>query len=77
MATGNPAKVYDKLNRGVIAPGKEADLLIMDAPMGSVGKDALEAFKVGDLPGLSYVIIDGKINVTKSRNTPPANRKPC
>lgn len=26
MATGNPAKVYTKLNRGVIAPGKEADL---------------------------------------------------
>ena len=77
MATGNPAKVYTKCNRGVIAPGKEADLLIMDAPMGSVGKDALEAFKVGDLPGLSYVIIDGKINVTKSRNTPPATRKPC
>ena len=77
MATGNPAKVYTKCNRGVIAPGKEADLLIMDAPMGSVGKDALEAIKVGDLPGLSYVIIDGKINVTKSRNTPPANRKPC
>ena len=77
MATGNPAKVYTKCNRGVIAPGKEADLLIMDAPMGSVGKTALEAFKVGDLPGLSYVIIDGKINVTKSRNTPPANRKPC
>ena len=76
MATGNPAKVYDKLNRGVIAPGKEADLLIMDAPMGSVGKTALESFKVGDLPGLSYVIIDGKINVTKSRNTPPAVRKP-
>jgi len=77
MATGNPAKVYTKCNRGVIAPGKEADLLIMDAPMGSVGKTALEAFAVGDLPGLSYVIIDGKINVTKSRNTPPAVRKPC
>jgi len=77
MATGNPAKVYTKCNRGVIAPGKEADLLIMDAPLGSVGKTALEAFAVGDLPGLSYVIIDGKINVTKSRNTPPATRKPC
>ena len=77
MATGNPAKVYTRLNRGVIAPGKEADLLIMDAPMGSVGKDAMEAFKVGDIPGLSYVIIDGKINVKKSSNTPPATRKPC
>jgi enamidase len=77
MATGNPAKVYDKLNRGVIAPGKEADLLIMDAPMGSVGKDAMGAFKAGDIPGLSYVIIDGKLNVKKSSNTPPATRKPC
>ena len=76
-ATGNPAKVYTKLNRGVIAPGKEADLLIMDTPMGSVGKDAMEAFAAGDIPGLSYVIIDGKINVKKSSNTPPASRKPC
>lgn len=77
MATGNPAKVYTKLNRGVIAPGKEADLLIMDKPMGSVGEDAMGAFKCGDIPGLSYVIIDGKINVKKSSNTPPATRKPC
>jgi enamidase len=77
MATGNPAKVYNKLNRGVIAPGKEADLLIMDTPMGSVGEDAMGAFKAGDIPGLSYVIIDGKINVKKSSNTPPASRKPC
>lgn len=77
MATGNPAKIYDRLNRGTIAVGKEADLLIMDAPMGSVAKDALGAFAAGDIPGLSYVIIDGKINVKKSSNTPPANRKPC
>ncbi len=40
MATGNTARVY-KLNRGIITAGKEADLVIMDAPMGSVGKDAL------------------------------------
>ena len=54
-----------------------SDLLIMDTPMGSVGKDAMEAFAAGDIPGLSYVIIDGKINVKKSSNTPPASRKPC
>ena len=77
MATGNPAKVYDRLNRGTIAVGKEADLLIMDAPMGSVAEDALGAFAVGDVPGLSYVIIDGSILVKKSSNTPPAKRKPC
>ena len=77
MATGNSAKVYTRLNRGVVAVGKEADLLIMDAPMGSVAEDALGAFAVGDIPGLSYVIIDGKVNVKKSGNTPPAKRKPC
>lgn len=77
MASGNTARVYDRLNRGTIAVGKEADLLIMDAPMGSVADDALGAFAVGDLPGLAYVIIDGEILVKKSCNTPPAKRKPC
>ena len=64
-------------DRGVIAVGKEADLLIMDAPMGSVADDAMGAFAAGDIPGLTYVIIDGKILVKKSSNTPPAKRKPC
>lgn len=77
MATGNTAKIYDKLNRGTIAVGKEADLLIMDAPMGSVATDALGAFAAGDIPGLTYVIIDGKVNLKASHNTPPAKRKPC
>ena len=72
MATGNPAGVYE-LNTGVIAPGKEADIIIMDTPMGSVGKDALEAIKEGDIPGISMVLINGKVVVNKSRNTPPAN----
>lgn len=71
MATGNTARVYG-LNTGVIAPGKEADLVIMDTPMGSVGKDALEAFAAGDIPGVALVIVDGVIKVNKSRNTPPA-----
>lgn len=73
-ATGNTAKVYG-LNTGVIAEGKEADLVIMDAPMGSVGKNALEAFEAGDLPGISAVLIDGKVMCAASRNTPPATRK--
>ncbi len=77
MATGNTAKVYDRLNRGTIAVGKEADLLIMDAPMGSVADDAMGALAAGDIPGLCYVIIDGAISVKKSSNTPPAKRKPC
>ena len=36
MATGNTARVYG-LTVGVIAPGREADLAIVDAPIGSVG----------------------------------------
>lgn len=75
MATGNTARVH-KLNRGIIAPGREADLVIMDAPMGSVGKDALAAIEAGDVPGVAMVLVDGKIVVQKSRNTPPAVRNP-
>ncbi len=73
-ATGNTAKLYG-LNRGIIAPGKEADLIFMDAPMGCPGGDLLAALKEGDTPGLSMAIVDGKIVISKSRNTPPPVRK--
>lgn len=75
MATGNTARAH-KLNRGVIATGKEADLVVMDAPMGSVGEDALAAIAAGDNPGVATVLVDGQIAVTKSRNTPPTVRTP-
>ncbi len=74
MATGNTAKTFD-LNTGLIEPGKEADLVIMDAPMGSAGEDALKALEVGDLPGISTVIVDGEPVISKSRNTPPPVNK--
>jgi len=74
MATGNTAKVY-KLNRGTIEVGKEADLVVMDAPMGSVGRDALSAIEAGDIPGIACVLIDGVMKSGVSRNTPPPNRK--
>ena len=73
MATGNPAKVYG-LNTGTIEEGKEGDLLILDAPMGSVAEDALGALAAGDIPGISHVIINGEVVVKKSKNTPPAKR---
>ncbi len=73
MATGNTARVH-KLNRGVIEVGKEADIVIMDAPMGSVGEDALAAIKAGDTPAVSKVIVDGVVKVEKSRNTAPPKR---
>jgi len=73
MATGNTARVYG-LPVGVIAPGRAADLAIVDAPIGSVGRTALEALVAGDLCGISMILIDGEVKVGRSRNTPPAAR---
>jgi len=74
MATGNTARAFN-LNTSVIEPGREADLVIIDAPLGSVGSDALTAIEAGDIPGVSMVIIDGIIRVKVSRNTPPSKRQ--
>jgi enamidase len=72
-ATGNTARVYG-LDRGVIAPGRAADLVICDAPVGSVARDALGALAAGDLPGISMVLVDGAVVIGRSRNTAPAAR---
>jgi enamidase len=72
-ATGNTARVY-RLDVGVVAEGRAADLVLCDAPIGSVGRDALAALSAGDLPGISMVLIDGAIAIGRSRNTPPAAR---
>jgi len=73
LATGNNARAYN-LRSGVIAEGHEADLVVMDAPWGSVASDALGAISRGDIPGISAVIIDGKVRTLRSRNTPAATR---
>ena len=73
MATGNTARVYG-LPVGQIAAGREADCCLVDAPVGSVGRTALEALRAGDLFGISMVLIDGQIRIGRSRNTPPAAR---
>jgi enamidase len=74
LATGNAARVFG-LNRGEILVGKEADLVILDTPIGSVGENALSAIEIGDVPGVSMVIVDGEIKVQKSQNTAPAKRQ--
>jgi cytosine/adenosine deaminase-related metal-dependent hydrolase len=61
---------------GLIAEGREADLVVCDAPIGSVGGDALAALAAGDLPGISMVLVDGKPLVARSRNTPPPLARP-
>ena len=73
MATGNVAALHG-LNTGVIAEGREADLLVVDAPQGSQATDALEALAIGDTLAVATAIIDGKPRFEKSRNTPPPSR---
>lgn len=71
LATGNNARAFN-LNSGVIAEGRDADLVVMDAPWGSVARDALQAIARGDIPGITAVIIDGQVRTLRSRNTPAA-----
>jgi enamidase len=73
MATGNTARVH-RLDRGVIEPARAADIALVDAPVGSSATTALEALALGDLPGVSMVLIDGSVMIGRSRNTPPAAR---
>ena len=73
FATGNTARVR-ALAAGFIGLGRPADLVIADRPQGSAGKNLQEALQLGDLPGM--VMVDGRILVHPSRNTPPAASLP-
>ena len=73
MASGNAADALG-LNTGRIEVGKAADLVVIDAPLGSSRTDAVAAIENGDIPGISCVIIDGEIRAMKSRNTPASTR---
>jgi enamidase len=75
MATGNNAKVY-RLNSGVLAPGRDADIALVDACLGGSQTDALSALRNGDIMGVGAVITDGVPRfVGRSRNTPETMRK--
>ncbi len=39
-----------------------------------MAQTALGALAIGDLPGVSMVLIDGSVMLGRSRNTPPAAR---
>jgi len=71
FATGNTARQRE-LDCGLIEPGRVADFVIMDRAQHTAGKNILDSVRQGDLPGISMVIIDGKVRCGRSRNTPPA-----
>ncbi len=71
FATGNTARVRS-LDCGLIEVGRSADFVLIDRAQHSAGTDVLDSIAIGDLPGISMVIIDGVIRCRQSRNTPPA-----
>lgn len=71
FATGNTARVRS-LDCGLIQVGRSADFVLIDRAQHSAGTDVLDSIAIGDLPGISMVIIDGVIRCRQSRNTPPA-----
>ncbi len=75
VATGEVASRYH-LDVGVIAPGRPADLVILDVPKGGQGETALDSFASGDIPSVAMVLVDGQVLVQPSRVTPPPTHVP-
>jgi enamidase len=72
-ATANVGVAY-RLNAGVIDVGRPADVMVIDAPLGSAMPDALTAIASGDIPAVACVFTAGELRFTVSRNTPPPTR---
>ena len=71
VATGNTAAAHG-LEQGRIEIGRPADLVLMGRIKASVAADGLDALRLGDLPGISMVFVDGEPLVhPRSNQTPP------
>jgi enamidase len=74
-ASGSNARVYT-LDSGHLAPGKAADIVLLDAPDGGTQTTALAAIKHGDIAAIGGVVTNGVPRfVGRSRNTPATTRK--
>ena len=73
-ASGSNATVYG-LDSGFIAPGRAADIVLIDAPDGGTQSSALAAIKHGDIAAIGAVVTAGVPRfVGRSRNTPATTR---
>jgi enamidase len=73
-ATGSNARVY-RLESGLLAAGKAADIALIDAPDGGTQDNALAAIRHGDIAAVGAVITAGEPRfVGRSRNTPATTR---
>ena len=64
------------LDVGLIEEGRAADFVIMDKAQHTAGSTLLESVRMGDVPGVGMVIVDGAVCCGRSRNTPPATTLP-
>ena len=75
LATGNVARAHH-LDSGFIQTGKPADLVIMGRIQGCQASHELGVLSIGDLLGVTMVIIDGKIVIRdRSFQTPPPEKR--
>lgn len=74
-ATGNTARLRG-LDSGVIAVGRAADLVFLDRAQHTAGGNLLDSVRLGDIPGVGMVLVDGVVRCQRSRNTPPATQVP-
>jgi enamidase len=73
-ATGNNARVY-RLNSGFLEPGRDADVVLVDACLGGSKQTALDALRNGDIAAVGAVVTAGVPRfVGRSRNTPATIR---
>jgi len=75
FATGNTARMRN-LRQGLIEPGRPADFVFLDRAQHTAGTDLLDSVRLGDIPGIGMVMIDGLVRCGRSRNTPPAIEVP-
>ena len=73
IASGRGAAAFGS-DGNVVQEGAVADLVVMDASLGSVHDTALDAMAAGEFPGVAVVITDGVVRVQGSLCTLRARR---
>jgi enamidase len=73
-ATGSNARIYG-LNSGYVSIGRDADMVLIDAPDGGSQDNAIDAIRNGDIAAVGAVITNGEPRfVGRSRNSPATTR---
>jgi enamidase len=74
MASGSVADAY-RLNTGKVEVGREADFVVLDAPLDCFVDDGLSAIEYGDVPAIVMIMVDGEIIALRARNTTLTERR--